>query len=45
MDPFSSGGGFETFDAYGDYEAATAAALYGVGCDPDIDINANCSCV
>lgn len=45
MDSFGTGtGSFETFDAYGDFEAATAAALYGIGCGPT-DINVNCSCV
>lgn len=42
MDPFNPGG-FDTFDPYGDYEAVTAAALYGGGCDPG-GINLNCFC-
>ena len=48
LDPFNSYGqdtygGFETFDPYGSYDAATLAAMYGGSCPP-IDINSLCNC-
>ena len=46
MDPFSPFGQqsqFETFDPYGEYDAATLAALYGGPCDGG-GININCGC-
>ena len=43
LDPFSSAESqFETFDPYGEYDAATLAALYGGGCEPTINYNCGC---
>lgn len=44
LDPFSSSQPqFETFDPYGEYDAATLAALYDSSCGGDT-INFNCGC-